>query len=141
MRTLDAAIKLGCVLCLSLGAQAAQAHSPRGKAYHVTVYSSFETQFDDCFSFADDGSLTIAGFGTILYRFDALNTQVDAFQASGGDLGFTLSFHGTTAGADGQTIQANGLSSDGDTYILQGVLDSSCTANTASRAAGSLYRR
>ena len=50
MRIVYAAIKLGCVVCVGLGAQAAEAHSPKGKAYHVTVYSSFQTQFDDCFS-------------------------------------------------------------------------------------------
>lgn len=142
MKILNAAIGLGCVMALVAGAQTAQATSPKGKSFHVTVYTSFKTQFDDCFSFGVDGSLLILGFGPIRYRLDELNSQPDAWQAIGEAPGFVgLALHGTTAGPGAQTIRANGMSSDGDTYILQGVLDPSCAADTARRAGGSRYRR
>jgi hypothetical protein len=137
-----ATMALGCTLCVGLGAQPAEAHSPKGKAYHITVYTSFETQFDDCFAFLKDGTLVIEGFGPLLYRFDELNGQPEAWQAISTQAGgFNLAFHGTIGGADARTISANGIGTDGDTYILQGVLDPSCAAERARRAGGVPYRR
>lgn len=133
---------LGLGLVLGLGSGAAAANSPQGKTYHVTVYASFGNQFDDCFTFRNNGRLIIEGFGPTTYRLDELNTQPDAWQAVGIASGqYGLAFHGTVGGAGAQTIRANAVSTDGDTYILQGVLDPGCTASTAARSAGSGYRR
>ena len=140
MRIYAATATLACALFLGAGGQAAEAHSPKGKSYHVTVYSSFNTQFDDCFSFLKDGTLVISGFGQLLYRFDELNGQTDAWQALSTQGPFGLAFHGSVGGADGRTISGNGLNFDGDTFILQGVVDPSCAAERARGAGGSPYR-
>jgi hypothetical protein len=127
---------LGCALSLGLSANVAlanspkgQANSPNGQAYNVNVFSSFGTQFSDCFAFNDSGTLLVQGYGPLVYRFDELNTQPDAWQATAGTnppFGFVLAFHGTVGGGAGQTIIANGISSEGDTFILQGVVVPSC---------------
>lgn len=124
----------------------ALATSPVGKDYKVTVFSSFQTVFSDCLLFANDGRLTLVGlpFGDLLYRLGQLDHQRDAFQAgptqqSGG---FVLTLHGTVFGAGAETIQGNMVSSDGDTFIFQGVVDSGCATETLARqGGGSSYRR
>ena len=140
MRLLHAALGLG--LLVGSGSGAAAANSPQGKTYHVTVYASFGNQFDDCFSFRSSGKLVIAGFGPTTWRLDELNTQPDAWQAVGVGAGrYGLAFHGSVGGAGAQTIWANAVSTDGDTYILQGVLDPGCTLSATSRSAGTGYGR
>lgn len=49
-----------------------------------------------------------------------------------------MSGQGTVGGAGAQTIQANAVSTTGETYILQGVLDPGCTVSAASRSAAGL---
>ena len=139
---------LGCALSLGLSANVALANSsppppdaatPKGQAYNVNVFSSFDTQFSDCFAFDNSGTLVIRGYGPIIYRFDELNKQRDAWQATAGTnppFGFVLAFHGTAGGAAGQTIIANGISSEGDTFILHGVVVPSCAP---SRSGASPY--
>ncbi len=140
MKFAHAVLGLGCALMLGTGS--AMAHSPAGKAYTATVYSSFGTRFQDCFSFGRNGVLTILGFAPIPYRLDELNTQPDAWQAIGVPSGlFGLAFHGTVGGAGAQTISANGMNDMGDTFILRGVLDPSCAGDGARRRGGSPYRR
>lgn len=140
MRTFAVSAALGCALCLGFGAGPAEAHSPQGKTYRVTVIASFGTQFEDCFAFGRNGRLVIAGFGPIAYRFDELNSQPETWQATGTDGGpVGLAFHGTVGGDDARTINANGMSTVGDTFILQGVVDPGCAAGSV-RSAGSPYR-
>ena len=130
---------LAGILCLA--AQPALATSPKGKTYSVTLYSSFNTKFDDCFAFGKNGSLIIQGFGPMIYRFGELNAQSDSWQAlSRPSAPFGLTFHGVSGGAGAQTLQGNGLNVDGDTFVLLGVPDPNCNAASAERRAGS-YRR
>ena len=76
----------------------------------------------------------------MLYRFAALDDQPGAFQAlnaTGPADDFWLSFHGTVGGDHARTLTANGLSSYGTTFILQGRLDPACKPQQpTSRAAG-----
>jgi hypothetical protein len=117
--------------------------SPDGNAYTVEVFSSFGTQFQDCFSFNKTGQLTIAGYGQLTYRKDQLNYQPQEWQATSsqeGAGGFDLSFHGTVRGT-GHTILANGMNEYGETFILQGVLDSACRAAAKAKGSASPYKK
>lgn len=109
--------------------------SPDGKIYLVHVFSSFNTQFSDCFSFDKTGILIISDYGPLVYKKDQLNLQYSAWQAvatkeQAHAAGFVLSFHGSVAG-QGHTITANGLNDDGDTFIFQGVQVTSCPLKSA----------
>src|SRR5262245_48047162 len=102
---------LGCGL---IGTGAMAADTPDDHTYHVTVYSSFGTQFDDCFTFRPGtprGRLTITRYGqSEFYNRDGLNSEPPAWQATSPSTNaFALSFHGTTAGFDAQVINANGI--------------------------------
>lgn len=145
MRHIGTATMLGCALWAGLGASAAAAPSPRGKAYSVHVYTSFGTNFDDCFAFGQGGILTVAAYGPLLYRLDELNSQPEDWQATARTnppFGFVLTFHGSVGGANAQTVSADGVSSEGNSFILRGVLDPGCAASAAGRQGGSSpYRR
>jgi hypothetical protein len=136
MKRVDTLMKLGLALWCGLGASAALAHSPDDHTYKIHVFSSFGTQFDDCFTFdRKSGTLTIANYGKDIYRHDQLDTQPEAWQAtSPKGNAFILSFHGSVGGGGGQTIIANGLNEFGDTFILQGVIQQSCTALLAKQS-------
>jgi hypothetical protein len=120
--------------------------SPDGNVYRVEVFSSFGTQFQDCFSFNKTGQLTVEGYdGQLTYSKDQLNYQPQEWQATSsqeGAGGFDLSFHGTVRGT-GHTILANGMNEYGETFILQGVLDSACraAAKAKARASASPYKK
>ena len=144
MRHVGAVTMLGCALWCGMGANAALAQSPNGKAYGVHVFSSFGTQFDDCFAFDNSGTLSVRGYGPILYRHDELNTQPEDWQATARTnppFGVVLTFHGSVGGSNAQTIVADGVSSEGSTFILQGVLNSECAPIAARRSGASPYRR
>jgi hypothetical protein len=122
------ALALGC----GPGAHPAMAtDTVDGHTYSVTVRASYHdgrsAKFEDCFSFAS-GVLTIRGLGEPeIYRHDELNTQLLAWQAATPfPHPFVISFHGTTAGFDGQVIYSNGVNEYGDTFILEGVAVPSC---------------
>src|SRR3954447_6335233 len=81
MRRFAAVIGCACALSYVFSAGAVLAGSPRGQIYFAHVFTSFGTEFDDCFFFSKTGKLNIDNYGTILYRFDALNTQANDWQA------------------------------------------------------------
>jgi hypothetical protein len=128
------------VLCTGNALAWYQDGSPDGNAYRVEVFSSFGTQFQDCFSFNKTGQLTIGGFGQITYRKDQLNYQPQEWQAEGDAGGFALSFHGTVRGT-GHTILANGMNEFGETFIFQGVLDSACRLEAKAKGSASPYKK
>lgn len=135
--------KLGKVLVLVGALMSTVAPLPafatggKGRSYSVHVFTSFGTNFSDCYTFAANGTLLVALFGPLTYRSDELNAAKGTWQAtSKGD--FVLSFHGTFGGVSAQTLDANGVSSEGDTYIVQGVAAAQCTTP---KVAGSRYRR
>jgi hypothetical protein len=138
MNNINTGMRLGLLIGFGLSASAALAHSPNGHTYNVVVFSSSDTQFNSCFVFDTAGNLTVGGYGSIVYRHDQLNTQPEAWQATPSSahipFGFVLSFHGTVGGDGGQTIVANGMNEFGDTFILQGVVVSSCPPAAAAKA-------
>ena len=79
MRRFAAVIGCACAFSFALQASAALAGSPKGQNYLVHVFTSFGTEFEDCFFFSKTGKLNIDNYGTILYRFDALNTKGPGF--------------------------------------------------------------
>ncbi|MGD9510279.1 MAG: hypothetical protein AB7I59_05940 [Geminicoccaceae bacterium] len=138
-------IRLVLLACSLLGlaglpAHAADTASPRGKGYLAHVYGSDGQDFLACFFFARNGQLLVEHYGPVLYRFDALDDQTNAFQAlnaTGQVDDFWLTFHGNVGGDQGRTLTANGLSSYGTTFILQGRLDRTCKPQQpTSRSAG-----
>ena len=133
---------LACALLglAGLPAHAADTTSPRGKGYLTHVFGSDGQDFLACFFFATNGRLLVEHYGPILYRFDALDDQADAFQAlnaTGTVADFWLTFHGSVGGTQDRTLTANGLSSYGTTFLLKGRLDRSCKPQQpTSRVAG-----
>jgi hypothetical protein len=138
MRRIVARWVFGWVLACGLAAPAL-ANPPAGKHYTVTVFGKSGDPFTDCFAFTPWGQMTVQGFGQLIWRFDALDSEVGAFQAAPtlGNLGFGLLVHGMVQGDAGQTITGDIATSDGATFVFQGVLDPSCKGN---RAAGQSYR-
>ncbi len=143
MKKYYATVKLGMLLGCFLSANAALAHSPQGKSYLTAVFSNFGTQFEACFAFDNAGNLTVGGYGTIIYRHDELNNASPLWQATPvtGKIPtfFILSFHGDVGGDGGQTLHANGLNSDGDTFIVDGVEVSACPPGTQAAAKSSWH--
>ena len=134
----------GYALSFLPNANAALASSPKGQVYLVHVFSSFDTEFYDCYSFEKSGTLSIKDYGPINYRFDELNTETEDWQATAGTnppFGFVLSFHGHVGGSTGKTIVGNGLSSNGDTFILQGVVNPGCASSAKQPSGTTPYRR
>ena len=130
-------LALSCALGIYLCGGAAFAHAPKGQAYFTHVFTNFGSDFFACFVFEKSGALLVEGLSPEIFRFDELDTQPGTWQAGpGGSLGLSVSFHGTTGGTKGQTILGNGVSSEGDTFILQGVLDPSCAGSPASTRRG-----
>jgi hypothetical protein len=127
------------VLACCLAAPAL-ANPPAGKRYAVTVFGKGGDPFTDCFAFTPWGQMTVQGFGELIWRFDALDSEVGAFQAAPtlGNLGFGLLVHGTAQGKGGETIAGDIATSDGATFIFQGVLDPGC--GKGGRAPGQSYR-
>ena len=141
MTRVAVAVTFVCAVWCAFSANAALAGSPRGQNYLVHVFTSFGTEFEDCFFFSKTGKLNISDYGTILYRFDALNTKASNWQALSGAKpphGFALAFHGHVSGSTGDTLDGDGVSSEGNTFILQGVMDSTC--RSAARASASRYQ-
>src|ERR1700730_2424117 len=144
MKRIHSTMLFGLLLGCGLSAGTAMAaDTVDGHTYRVTVRSSFNTEFDDCYSFAT-GTLKIALYGQPeFYRHDDLNTQPPAWQSTAPHTNaFVLSFHGTTAGFNGQVINGNGLTEFGDTFIIQGVAVASCVPGRGpARSGGSAYKQ
>ena len=141
MRRFATVIGCACALSYALHAGAALAGSPKGQIYLAHVFTSFGTEFEDCFFFSKTGKLKIDNYGTILYRFDALNSQTNNWQALAGPKppnGFGLAFHGHVSGPNGDTFDGDGVSSQGATFILQGVMDPTC--RSSARTSTSRYQ-
>jgi len=138
MRRIGARWVFGLALACGLAAPAL-ANPPAGKRYAVTVFGKSGAPFTDCFAFSPWGQMTVQGFGELIWRFDALDSEVGAFQAAPtlGNLGLGLLVHGTAQGDGGQTIAGDIATSDGATFVFQGVLEPGCKGN---RAAGQSYR-
>lgn len=97
---------------------------PAGMSFTLTVTSSFQPSFKDCWSFLSGGHAIVAksSLGSFPYQLDGLNTQANAFQAvwQGHN---SIGFSGTTgAGA----ISGNGVDSYGRTYAFTGTEVASC---------------
>ena len=137
MKCMSRTLALSCALGICFGSGATFANPPKGQAYLTHVFTSFGTDFFACLVFEKSGALLVEGLSPEIFRFDELDTQPGTWQAGpGGSLGFSVSFHGTTGGTKGQTILGNGVSSEGDTFILQGVLDPSCGGSPAATRRG-----
>lgn len=138
MRRIGARWVLGFAIACGLAAPAL-ATPPAGKRYAVTVFGRGGDPFIDCFAFTPWGQMTVRGFGELIWRFDALDSEFGGFQAAPtlGNLGFGLLVHGTIQGKGGETIAGDIATSDGATFVFQGVLDPGCKGN---RAPGQSYR-
>lgn len=97
---------------------------PAGQAYTITVTSSFEPSFKDCWTFLSGGHAIVAksSLGSFPYQLDNLNTSANNFQAlwQGHN---SIGFSGV---ANGSTITGNGVDSYGRTYAFTGTLIASC---------------
>lgn len=127
MMRIGAGWLLGLALACAL-AGPALANPPAGKRYSVTVIGERGAPFADCYAFTPWGQMTVQGFGELIWRFDALDSQFRNFQAGPtlGNLGFGLLIHGSVRGEGAETIAGNIVSSDGATFVFQGVLDPGC---------------
>ena len=101
---------------LWLGAPTAQAQSPAGKTYAVTVQSSFGSAFDDCYTFNADGTFdmeglaVVTGVWTTIAPFDPLFHLVYAIAVT--DTGFTVQWIGLVGVLDARMFMGYGFNSN-----------------------------
>jgi hypothetical protein len=107
---------------------------PRAEAqsrgvFEVQVHSSFGTTFTDCFRFSAPrtGILNIDGFGSPLtYRFGGLDSDRLAWKSvTISPPPFAIMFFGQFSPFG--RIKGEALNEFGDTFILNGVLNESCS--------------
>ncbi len=129
------------VLAGSIGV-AAQAQA-KTFIYNVTVKTSFGTKFADCFTF-EKGVLTVTGLGQFEYTAAPMDpkhfyTAVESV-AQAEATGFGIGFAGFKLGTDARgELHAVGADEFHDSYIVKGVIASSCSGDAVSKA-GVNYR-
>ncbi len=137
---LQSVLALAVLGGLPMGARAASGVA--GNSYAMTIFTSFGTQFEDCWAFDDAGNLTINDLGTELYTvnfsmtkyFSAVESAALA-QSYGGGIGFA----GRSTGKK-LTIIGSDYAHDG--YYGTGTVTGSCTAARRNPpAATNPYRR
>ena len=108
----------------SAAAHAAQ--PPAGSFYQLTVTTSFEPSFTDCWSFSSNGRVITShggGLGSFPYQLTGLNGNANQFQAVWrGHI--SIGFSGVTGG----TISGNAVDSRTRTYSFTGNPVSGCGA-------------
>ena len=109
-------------------AQAAQ--PPASTFYQLSVTTSFEPKFTDCWAFASNGRFIVShggGLGTFPYQLDGLNTQPNHWQAAWrGRL--SIAFAGVTSAT---TITGDAVDTLARTYSITGTKVGGCGAAAA----------
>jgi hypothetical protein len=129
MMTNTALFRFGVLAASLVSAAAARAaQPPAGRFYQLTVTTSFEPSFTDCWSFAENGRVITShsgGLGSFPYQLAGLNNTANQFQAVWcGSI--SIGFSGVT----GSTITGNAVDSRTRTYNFTGSQVSGCVAAT-----------
>jgi hypothetical protein len=118
-----------------LGAGAAQAaQPPAGSFYQLTVTTSFEPSFSDCWTFSNNGRFIVShggGLGSFPYQLTGLNTQAGHFQAVWRGR-ISIGFSGVAAGG---SIAGDAVDSLDRTYSFTGKQVGGCPAVAAAARA------
>ena len=123
LSTLAMGIAVGAGLLAAAPAKAALA--PAGSYYQLTVTTSFEPTFKDCWTFTANGRAIIShggGLGSFPYQLTGLNTQAGHFQAAWRG-GISIGFSGVTTGT---TISGDAVDTRTRTYSFTGSQVKSC---------------
>jgi hypothetical protein len=111
--------------CLLPGAPALAAQPPAGSFYQLTVTTSFEPAFKDCWTFSSNGRVIVShggGLGSFPYQLTGLNTQAGHFQAAWRG-GISIGFSGVTAGT---SISGDAVDTRTRTYSFTGTQVKGC---------------
>jgi hypothetical protein len=116
---------LAACTCMLTAAPAQAALAPAGSSYQLTVTTSFEPSFKDCWTFTGNGRAIIShggGLGGFPYQLTGLNTQAGHFQAAWrGNIG--IGFSGVTSGT---SITGDAVDTRTRTYSFSGTQVKSC---------------
>ena len=108
----------GTLLFAAMTAPVLAAQAPAGASYQLTVTTSFEPKFNDCWSFSNDGRFIVShqgGLGTFPYQLTGLNSQAGHIQAVWRGR-ISIGFSGVT----GSTITGDAVDSRTHTYHFTG---------------------
>jgi len=122
-------VAAGAAMLLAAAAQAAQ--PPAGSFYQLTVTTSFEPSFTDCWAFASNGRFIVShggGLGTFPYQLAGLNTQAGHIIAAWRGR-VSIAFNGVTSGS---SIAGDATDTLDRTYSFTGTKVSACAAAAAS---------
>jgi len=106
-------------------AHALAAQPPAGNFYQLTVTTSFEPTFKDCWTFSGNGRVIVShagGLGSFPYQLTGLNTQAGHFQAAWRG-GISIGFSGVTTGT---TISGDAVDTRTRTYSFTGTQVKGC---------------
>ena len=103
--------------------------------YDVRVKTSFNTKFEDCFTF-EGGKLTVAGLGTFVFtaaptmpkHFYSAVATFDTINNTGANFAFAGDKSGT---ATSGKLHAVGSDSAHDSYVVEGTAVPACSGNAA----------
>jgi hypothetical protein len=111
------------VFAMTLPAALQAAQPPAGSRYSLTVKTSFEPQFSDCWTFSTSGTyIHSPSLHNFPYQLDNLNTQANNWQAIWvGHV--SIAFSGF---ANGSAILGNAVDALGRTYSITGTPVQSC---------------
>ncbi len=115
-----------CAVALTANTAANAAQPPAGTFYQLTVTTSFEPTFKDCWAFSSNGRVIVShqgGLGSFPYQLTGLNSQPDHFQAVWRGR-ISIGFSGTT----GSTIAGDAVDSRTRTYNFTGSQVGGCGA-------------
>jgi hypothetical protein len=101
------------------------AQPPAGSYYQLTVTTSFEPAFKDCWTFSGNGRFIVShagGLGSFPYQLTGLNTQAGHFQAVWRG-GISIGFSGITSGT---SIAGDAVDTRTRTYSFTGTQVKSC---------------
>ncbi len=114
------------LLTVVLPPMAHAALAPAGNRYVLTVKTSFEPTFSDCWTFATSGTFIHSpSLRNFPYQLDNLNTLAGSWQAIWvGHV--SIAFSGT---ANGSSIAGNAVDALGRTYSITGTRANSCGAD------------
>ena len=122
-----ASLAVAATLAAPRVAQAAQA--PAGSFYQLSVTTSFEPKFTDCWAFSSNGRFIVShggGLGSFPYQLDGLNTQANHWQAAWQGR-VSIAFAGVTTAT---TITGDAVDTLARTYSITGTKVGGCNGRT-----------
>ncbi len=114
---------IAAAAAIALPTLAVAAQPPAGSRYVLTVKTSFEPTFSDCWTFSTSGTFIHSpSLRNFPYQLDSLNTLAGNWQAIWvGHV--SIAFSGT---ANGSAIAGNAVDALGRTYSITGTRANSC---------------